>query len=126
MVRKRSRGDAHRGGLAGLRHLKGIRRGLMRRLWSSAACVGVPIPAGKIDIEGFLKPIERGLLARYAREVPRGGTIVEIGTYKGLSSVIMALNSRHATVYCIDPLDGRGDTASSGYEQVDLRPIVRA
>ncbi|MGD2174240.1 MAG: class I SAM-dependent methyltransferase, partial [Candidatus Brocadiaceae bacterium] len=47
-------------------------------------------------------------------------------TYKGLSSVIMALNSRHATVYCIDPLDGRGDTASSGYEQVDLRPIVRA
>ncbi len=57
-------------------------------------------------IEGFLHPIEEQCLQWAAAQVPKGGTIVEVGSYHGKSAVNFAhavrKNGNAATVYCVD------------------------
>lgn len=61
---------------------------------------------GKID--GWLDPQETRLLYRTALAIPENGVIVEIGSYRGKSTVIMgyAALERNATVYAVDPFEG--------------------
>lgn len=56
-------------------------------------------------IEGWLEPYEADLLWSAACEVPRGGRIVEIGSYAGRSTAALALAARRvgAHVTAIDP-----------------------
>lgn len=93
---------------------------LTRAFWGFVSLLGMRIPPQRIDIEGFLHPEDRDILGRYARTVPRSGVIVEVGTYKGLSSTILATSNKKARVFTVDPLDGRGDSASWGYVEADL------
>lgn len=56
-------------------------------------------------VHGFLSLDEAALLYRLASEVPAGGTIVEIGSYQGRSTVCLGLGAKvnGARVYAIDP-----------------------
>jgi predicted O-methyltransferase YrrM len=57
-------------------------------------------------IHGFLSPAEAELLYRLATEVPIGGTIVEIGSFQGRSTVCLGLGAKQVPgvqVYAIDP-----------------------
>lgn len=57
------------------------------------------------SIEGFLSASEAELLYRLACDVPKGGRIVEIGSYRGKSTVCLGLGARWAgaNVWAIDP-----------------------
>lgn len=56
-------------------------------------------------IEGFLSADEAELLYRLATEVPENGNIIEIGSYRGKSTVCLGLGARwaKARVWAIDP-----------------------
>lgn len=58
-----------------------------------------------IDVHGFLNPNEAGLLRDLAAAAPKGGCIVELGSYRGKSTVALALGAKisGATVWAIDP-----------------------
>lgn len=58
-----------------------------------------------IDVHGFLNPYEAGLLRDLAAAAPKGGTIVELGSYRGKSTVALAWGAKlsGATVWAIDP-----------------------
>jgi predicted O-methyltransferase YrrM len=56
---------------------------------------------------GMIRHTEAAMLARWAGEIPPGGTMVEIGCYGGLSTSYLLLGSasRQGKVYSIDPFD---------------------
>lgn len=58
-----------------------------------------------IDVHGFLNPNEAGLLRDLAAAAPKGGVIVELGSYRGKSTVALAWGAQQsgATVWAIDP-----------------------
>ena len=66
-------------------------------------------PAQLDSITGYLLPNEAALLYRLASEVPAGGTIVEIGSYQGKSTVALGLGVKTkpytdaVLIYAIDP-----------------------
>lgn len=66
------------------------------------------------QVRGFLSIEEAKLLFELASQVPSGGTIVEIGSYQGRSSVLLGLGAKEAGahVYAIDPHEeySEGDT----------------
>lgn len=57
------------------------------------------------QVHGFLSLPEAETLYRLASEVPAGGTIVEIGSYQGRSTVCLGLGAKvnGARVFAIDP-----------------------
>ncbi len=62
-------------------------------------------------VRGFLTPGDMALLSNCARAVPRDGAIVEIGSFMGLSTILMAaalISSENAgaRIYCIDTWEG--------------------
>ena len=58
------------------------------------------------QIDGFLSVFEGAFLFRCAKEVPPGGVVVEIGSYKGRSSCFIASGlSEGATLWCIDTFE---------------------
>ena len=64
-------------------------------------------------IEGFLSPREAAALYRYAGKVPRGGTILEIGSWKGKSTYCLARGLRNGQVLALDPFDASGEEGSA-------------
>jgi hypothetical protein len=69
------------------------------------------------QIDGFLSDDEGELLYRLARNVPRGQAIVELGRFKGKSTVWLAkgTESGHKNrVYSIVPAAGSKDRTSGG------------
>jgi hypothetical protein len=56
----------------------------------------------KTDIPGFMEELELQAIEQLARTVPKHGTIVELGSFIGRSSVCWALSAPTTTVYCID------------------------
>lgn len=59
-------------------------------------------------VEGWLTPAQAARLHARAALVPAGGTIVEIGSFRGRSAIVLALGSanRDARLLCIDPHAG--------------------
>lgn len=56
-------------------------------------------------VEGWLHPSEATMLARAAERVPAGGCVVEIGSYRGLSTLLLAYGAwrgNMAEVYAVD------------------------
>ena len=68
--------------------------------------------AGYEDVEGFLTEREALELYRLANEVPRGGCVVEIGSWKGKSTYCLARGLRRGVVHAIDPFDASGEEHS--------------
>lgn len=63
------------------------------------------LPDSVYSIYGFLSAAEADLLFELAAHVPPGGTIVEIGSFQGKSTVCLGLGAKRsgARVYAIDP-----------------------
>jgi predicted O-methyltransferase YrrM len=57
------------------------------------------------DVDGWLTEAQARRLDRCARAVPAGGRIVEIGSFRGRSAVVLA-GAGAAEVVCIDPHAG--------------------
>lgn len=55
-------------------------------------------------IEGWLTAIEAERLYEAACSLPKWGTILEIGSFKGRSAILFALSGRDVT--CVDPFTG--------------------
>jgi hypothetical protein len=71
---------------------------------------------GQQSVDGWLRPSQAEGLWKYAQEVPAGGKIVEIGSYHGKSTVILASASLDdVEVYAIDPHAGN-DRAPGEWE----------
>jgi MMP 1-O-methyltransferase len=65
------------------------------------------------DVEGYLTEQEGSLLYELARKCTAPGVIVEIGSWKGRSTICLALGSKAGqgkTVYAIDPHTGTRET----------------
>lgn len=55
-------------------------------------------------VEGFLHPDEPAFLAALAAQVPAGRCIVEVGSYRGRSTIALASGARDGVfVYAVDP-----------------------
>lgn len=54
------------------------------------------------EILGYMHEHELNVLEQFAYTVPKGGKIVEVGSFLGRSSVCFALSAPEATVYCVD------------------------
>jgi predicted O-methyltransferase YrrM len=70
------------------------------------------------DIDGWLTPGQAAALYQAARRCPENGTIVEIGSFRGRSTVVLASAApRGATVVAIDPHAGndRGPQEIDGF-----------
>ncbi|MBI2664402.1 class I SAM-dependent methyltransferase [Candidatus Woesearchaeota archaeon] len=64
------------------------------------------------SIDGWLSPAEGRFLYNSARKCPQSAAIVEIGSWKGKSTVWLASGSKdgnHAAVYAIDPHTGSSE-----------------
>lgn len=63
------------------------------------------------EMQGWLRPAQARRLWELALEVPADGTIVEIGSFQGKSTVVLASAVDEAVaVYAIDPHAGNGRT----------------
>lgn len=61
------------------------------------------------NVEGFLRPDEAQLLYQLAKNSPGKGVIVEIGSFKGKSTICLAWGSKQgpqSQVYAVDPHTG--------------------
>lgn len=64
-------------------------------------------------IDGFLTRAEGLALYRWAGQVPDGGHILEIGSWKGKSAYCLGRGAKPGIrLTLVDPFDGRGDTKS--------------
>lgn len=71
------------------------------------------------DVEGWLTDPQVARLHRAAAETPSGGRIVEIGSFRGRSTIVLASSARRdVEIVAIDPHAGndRGPQEISGYE----------
>ncbi|HKY22422.1 MAG TPA: class I SAM-dependent methyltransferase [Vicinamibacterales bacterium] len=70
-----------------------------------------------MDVQGFLMPNEAIALYDLAKNIgSASATLVEIGSWLGKSSIVMASaisRQRDSRLYCIDPFDGSGDVRSA-------------
>jgi predicted O-methyltransferase YrrM len=74
---------------------------------------GFPLPLDLIDVDGHLPVRDKYLLRLYARQVPsRTPTIVEVGTFCGLSMTVLGTANWRARIYCVDPFTGLQDGTS--------------
>lgn len=77
------------------------------------------------DIPGWLSDAEAAVLSDLASAVPAGRTIVELGSYLGRSTVVLALGARGgggARVYAVDRFSAEPGTE---YDHWQGRPIDR-
>ncbi|MGY8686204.1 MAG: class I SAM-dependent methyltransferase [Verrucomicrobiales bacterium] len=81
----------------------------------------------KMGYGGMIRHTEAGMLYEWASEVPRNGTIVEIGCYGGLSTsyLVKGKEGRNVQIYSIDPFDSDIDTQAErtdGCVALDEKP----
>jgi len=65
------------------------------------------------EIGGWLSTSEAFALYSMAQRIRSGGTIVEIGSWKGKSTFVLARGLRKGTVFTIDPFDASGEMGSA-------------
>jgi MMP 1-O-methyltransferase len=63
-------------------------------------------------IEGWLTENEIRGLYNVARKLPNNSTVVEIGSWKGKSTITIGLGLRKGIVYAIDPFNAEGEPGS--------------
>lgn len=71
------------------------------------------------DVEGWMTRGQSDALSEAAQHCPPGGTVVEIGSFRGRSTVVLAMSApADATIYAIDPHAGndRGPQEIDGFE----------
>lgn len=71
------------------------------------------------DVEGWMTPDQAATLHDAARHCPEGGSIVEIGSFRGRSTIVLAASApSSASIVAIDPHAGndRGPQEIDGYE----------
>lgn len=85
---------------------------------SAATPLSFEAVTDRIDgIEGWLSDDQAARLHGAAVQAPAGGTIVEIGSFRGRSTTVLALSSiPSVTVYAIDPFAG-GDRGPQEIEE---------
>jgi predicted O-methyltransferase YrrM len=81
------------------------------------------------DVEGWMTDAQAARLWTAARRVAPGGTIVEIGSYRGRSAIVLAAGAPEARVVAIDPHAGndRGPrqwTGSADEGEADNRAFL--
>ena len=69
--------------------------------------------SGVTQVRGWLLDADKDILSKYARYLDEGSTIVEIGSFLGLSAIIMGRSNRKCRIICIDPCDLSGDEVSA-------------
>lgn len=92
----------------------------LERLADAPAASGVePVLDGLRHVAGWLSDDQAARLWSRARAVPPGGRIVEIGSYHGRSTAVLASAAPEAEVVAIDPHAGndRGPRQWTGTEQ---------
>ena len=70
-------------------------------------------------VEGWMSPDQAAVLHRAAIDCPAGGTIVEIGSFQGRSTIVLALSAADdVSIVAIDPHAGndRGPQEIDGFE----------
>jgi Methyltransferase domain len=92
-----------------------IREAILTRL-------GLRDPYHITTVRGMLLDVDKTILSKYAKTLNKGSTIVEIGSFLGLSAIIMGRSNRRCRIICVDPCDLSGEEASAaiyrreGYE----------
>src|SRR5262245_49391788 len=81
--------------------------------------LGLRDPRDIAKVAGHLLEADKDLLSKYANVLDRGSTIVEIGSFLGLSAIIMGNSNRRCRIICIDPCDLSGEEASAPIYQRD-------
>lgn len=64
-------------------------------------------------VAGHLLDADKEVLSKYAKTLNEGSTIVEIGSFLGLSAIIMGRSNRQCRMICIDPCDLSGEESSA-------------
>jgi len=80
-------------------------------------------------VDGWLSDGEAKYLYSLARFGPGQGSIVEIGSWKGKSTIVLAAGStisRRENIYAVDPHRGGPDQESLGLMNIDTEPEFRA
>jgi len=81
--------------------------------WARLSTGGVRDWGNWSEIGGWLTPKEALGLYHIARRLPRGATVVEIGSWKGKSTVCIAHGLRQGTIHAIDPFNASGESESA-------------
>src|SRR5205085_3677478 len=77
-------------------------------------------------VPGWTRGCEARELWRVCYSLPLGATIVEIGSFLGSGTILLAGACRtrgSGLVHCVDPFDGRGDSFSVPYYQTILAEL---
>src|SRR5690242_8635913 len=74
-------------------------------------------------IDGQISSNELFCLYHYAKELKEKSTIVEIGSYRGKSTISLGLGARLSSsrVYCIDPHENFTGVAGATFGPLDLK-----
>jgi len=83
-----------------------IREAILTRL-------GLRDPRHITKVVGHLLDADKDILSKYAKVLNKRSMIVEIGSFLGLSAIIMGSSNRHCGIVCIDPCDLSGEEASA-------------
>lgn len=78
------------------------------------------VAAAVADVDGWLHPCQVTALHRAASSVPSGGRIIEVGSFRGRSTIVLARSARpDVEIIAIDPHAGndRGPQELDGYQQ---------
>jgi predicted O-methyltransferase YrrM len=91
-------------------------RYLTTKAWETSLKLVARPPAELHAVPGYLHPLEGRFLYWLAGKVPAGGIAVEIGSFRGKSSVFLAAGLENAKLFCVDtwlndamPYDARYD-----------------
>jgi predicted O-methyltransferase YrrM len=83
-----------------------IREAILTRL-------GLRDPRHITKVVGHLLDEDKEILSKYAKALNKRSMIVEIGSFLGLSAIIMGSSNRQCKIVCIDPCDLSGEEASA-------------
>src|SRR5215813_3549044 len=81
--------------------------------------LGLRDPRNITKVAGHLLEADKDVLSKYAKALNSGSTIVEIGSFLGLSAIIMGNSNHRCRIICIDPCDLSGEEASAPIYQKD-------
>jgi len=79
------------------------------------------------NVEGWISPDEACFLYDSATKVPSGQVIVEVGSWKGLSTILLSLGSKDGNlvqIYAIDPHHGANQEFERQSDMFHTNPMI--